>query len=68
MTSRFFERFLTPPFIALRHKKSHPLKYDFTKLPTPQKSERMSSLKINMFQINLIVVRVEGENNYIKRH
>ena len=57
------DRFLTPPLRHTASQKVKPLKYDFTKL----KSEKMLSLKINMFRINLIVVRVEGENNYMRR-
>ena len=69
MMSRFLGRFLTPlPLVTRRHKRSDPLKYDVTNLPTPLKNKQMSNFKRNMFRINSIVVRVEGENNYMSNN
>jgi len=66
MTSRFFGQFLTP--LPLVTKGQTPLKYDVTNLSTPQKNKQASSFKRNMFRINSIVVRVEGENNYMSKN
>jgi len=61
-----------PIFDPPRHmasQKVRPLKYDITHLPIPpQKNKQMSSFKRNMFRINSIVVRVEGENNYMSKN
>lgn len=56
------------PLVTRRHKRSDPLKYDVTNLPTPLKNKQTSNFKRNMFRINSIVVRVEGENNYMSKN
>src|SRR6218665_1371356 len=65
MTSRFFGRYLTPSSHSVI-KVTPPSNMTPQAFP-PTKKRKNFPVKINMFIIIFIVVRVKGENNYIRR-